>query len=382
MVTNKDTTMQETSDDPRGPVSATQAATATVLEYAPHLRTGPRLPLYRQPAISWQVAPTCDPAFAAYLKAIWSRLDLSDRTQFSEAEALCLRYLRMHGLVKLYRAGMTPRSRRAPFDWHEPHINRLGFDLTTILGDALLQLMTPADRAHWFPWHGYCFGQGHDRHAFTLHADSLQVVPSFLGQPLYVAPQRPPLVGHRVKRPVGFTAHAIERMQDRRTPHQVVHSASSLYDTFAMVAYSGHMQPAQLYGWQPAVALFDRATPGFFVHRYVEELLGDTPPDPPYLYRMGYGPLEREGDVWCVKTLLVSGYAGTPEYWALECASFAPGVKEQMQKACEQLTTTQLFATRDFSLLKWFHTHGIPQVIPEPAGAYRFPGLGERKERA
>ena len=43
------------------------------------------------------------PAFATFVRAIWSQLDLRNPAQFSEAESLLLRYHRMHGLRKLHR---------------------------------------------------------------------------------------------------------------------------------------------------------------------------------------------------------------------------------------------------------------------------------------
>ena len=148
-----------------------QEAAALVLAYAPLLRQTPRLPTYTQPAITWGLTPACAPAFAAHLRATWHRLDLRDPTQFSEAEALLFRYLRMHGLVKLYRVALPAHARAAPAAWHEQQIQHLVLRLGTILGEKLLALMSPADRAQWLPWHSFDFYPGRTLHTLTLHAD-------------------------------------------------------------------------------------------------------------------------------------------------------------------------------------------------------------------
>ena len=103
-------------------VSSTQAAAAVVLEYAPLLRQVPRLPTYTQPHVTWDIAPTCDPAFASAMRAVWAPLSLHDPAQFSEAEALLFRYQRMHGLPKLHRLRLDALHRHAPAAWHQREV--------------------------------------------------------------------------------------------------------------------------------------------------------------------------------------------------------------------------------------------------------------------
>lgn len=361
------------SDPTEHTLTAAQVAAAMVLAYAPLLRQTPRLPTYAQPAITWDCTPTCAPAFAAHLRATWQRLDLRDPAQFSEAEALLFRYLRMHGLLKLYRVALPAHARAAPGAWHEQPLRELVFCLGTILGEKLLAVMTPAERAQWLPWHSFDFYPGRTPHDLTLYGDSLTVLPSSTGQPIYTASTPPTVLAQGVRRPLAFTAHAIERMRDRRIPAATTQSHNSLVDLFAFVQRNHYVEPATLYGTHPAVALFDVCAPGFFTQRYVEELVGPGPHPQRYLYRFGYCPLVPEGDVWLAKTLLVPGFIGTPEYGRLRQASLAPGVKERLLQACEALSLTQLIDTNDFGLIRWFHTHGMPQVIPEPPGAYASP---------
>jgi hypothetical protein len=357
-------------DTPDENVTAAQSAAAMVLRYAPLLRKAIRLPTYPHPAITWKPTPHCDPAFVAMLRVTWDRLDLRDTAQFSEAEALLFRYHRMHGLRKLYQLGWPPLARHAPNDWHTTQVQYLFFCLSTLLGDKLLALMPPAAREQWFPWHSFDFVPGSTLHTLTLHCDSLGVTTSSTSQPMYYAPRRPTILVQGVRRPVAFTPHAIQRMQERRIATVARHSHSSLHDLFAFVAYNHHFEVTTLYGTQPAVALFDVCMPATFVYRYVEELLGPVSSEQSYLYRFGYCPLVQDGEFWLAKTLLVPGFIGTPEYGVLRQASLDPGVKERLLAACEEQTYSQLIETGDFRLIRWFHTHGIPQVIPEPAGSY------------
>src|SRR5262249_32480104 len=49
-----------------------------VQHYAPRLRGGPPLPTYKHPAIPWETPPACVPDFAALIRTVWARLDLTD----------------------------------------------------------------------------------------------------------------------------------------------------------------------------------------------------------------------------------------------------------------------------------------------------------------
>jgi hypothetical protein len=83
-----------------------------------------------------------------------------------------------------------------------------------------------------------------------------------------------------------------------------------------------------------------------------------------YAYRFGYCPVTLAGDFFLATTLLVPGQRGTPEYGVVLHTSFDPGVQEQMLARCDRHSYTMLTTTQDFALLRWFHAHGVPQVIP------------------
>ena len=100
------------------------------------------------------------------------------------------------------------------------------------------------------------------------------------------------------------------------------------------------------------------------------ELVGPDAAPLHYAYRLGYCPLVREGAYWLAKTFLMPGFIGTPEYQALYHTSLESHVKAHMLAVCETLSQTRLATTDDWSLLRWFHTHGVPQVIPAPKDLY------------
>jgi hypothetical protein len=108
---------------------------------------------------------------------------------------------------------------------------------------------------------------------------------------------------------------------------------------------------------------FDTCTRRHFSAQYAHQILQNVDPHTKYGYRVGYCPVVEEGDFFLAKTLLVPGYVGTPEYGLLLKASFEKGVKEAMLARCEHHSYNTTCATQDFSLLRWFHTHGVPQVI-------------------
>jgi len=85
--------------------SASEFAQAMVQFYAP-LTMGSMLPSYKQPDITLKIAPSCHPDFAALMKSLCAKLDLTDRTQFSDEECRLFRYHRLNGLTKLYKKAL------------------------------------------------------------------------------------------------------------------------------------------------------------------------------------------------------------------------------------------------------------------------------------
>ena len=305
------------------------------------------------------------------MRAAWARVDLRNRQQFSEAEALVFRYMRMHGYGKLYRLGLSAAARLHPEEWHVQQGRHLVQCLGTILGDTLLRVLTPAEQARWRPFH--CFFLGPSREGRALHCacDSLCVVEVGDQQRAYYSALRPTVLLQGRRRPIAFTAHALARLQARCVV--AVDSYDSWYDQFSMANHLNYVEPAAVYPDQPAFALFDVCTPGHLTEHYVQAVLGPQPTPQRYAYRAGYCPTVQAAGFHVAKTLLVPGFIGTPEYTALLRASLDAGVKQRMLAQCEELSAERLAHTRDVSLVRWFHQHGIPQVMPEPPDLFVYP---------
>jgi hypothetical protein len=71
--------------------------------------------------------------------------------------------------------------------------------------------------------------------------------------------------------------------------------------------------------------------------------------------------------------MLMPGMRGTPEAAVLSRSSLPPAVKEAMRQQVGGLTYKRLIETEDFSVLKWFHYNGVPQVVPLTGDVIRKP---------
>ena len=106
--------------------------------YAPLTLGCVRLPLYTKPEMTLKLDASCHPDFAALMKSVCAKVDLTDRTQFSDEECRLFRYHRMHGLHKLYRKGLTGYDfLLSPMHRQERFI-MLVYSLLNLLGEKLL----------------------------------------------------------------------------------------------------------------------------------------------------------------------------------------------------------------------------------------------------
>jgi hypothetical protein len=351
-------------------ITASESSAAMVAHYAPCLRGGVPLPNYQQPAVTWTTTPACDPAFAACMRATWARLDLRDRTLFSEDESLVLRYHRMHGVCTLYTKGLSGVDRLRSRDDRDSRSILFQNDLANLLGDKLFTLLGPAQVARWFPYHDVSVRHRHPGTAWTLQCDSLQTHTTAEGQTLYHAAAAPTALLRGQRRVVAFSAHAIARMTDRLVWGPTRAAYANLGDVFTFLNATRYFEPTRLHPQQDALALYNTCVEHWSSYQYVAKVLEQADPQTRYAYRMGYCPVVVAGDCWLATTTLAPGHAGTPEYGALLKASLAPGVKERLLAQCQTLSYTQTLSTQDFSLLRWFHRHGVPQVIPCPPGLF------------
>jgi hypothetical protein len=314
--------------------------------------------VYKQPALAVEAMPACRPEFVAQMRALCAQVDLTNRTYVSEDVAHLLRYHRMYGVGQLYKRGLTGVDLWGSPTQHEKWFLELGYHLTVLIGGLLLALLGPDAYAAWFPWNNFTVALDGDR-GFRIHCTSLEHHVSAEGRPFYAAANAPTITLRGRTRRVAFAPHALERVADRAV---ATRSYASLGDVFGLIDSSQYYEPVLLHPRQDAFALFEECREPFVSAVYAEQILGTLDPAQAYVYRVGYCPVVEEGTFFVAKTVLVPGYSGTPEYQVLRTASLAPGVKERLLERCTQHSYAMLCSTRDFDLLRWFHTHGVPQV--------------------
>jgi hypothetical protein len=342
-------------------ISAYDLAQKTVQAYAPLIK-GSRLTSYRQPEITVQSAASCHPDFAALIKALCAKLDLNDRTQFSDEECQVFRYHRFYGMQKLYQKSLSGQQLLLAETHHNHNGSMLYGLMAMLLGEKVLSLLDQDQYDTWFPWNDFQYVSGKSDRQFAFRCVSLprHVTPD--GRSLYYYSAKRHTVTIRGKtRIVAFAPHAIQRIAERIV--SAPRSYADLGDIFAFVNHCQYFEPALLYPQQDAFSFFDICAPGYFSAEYARHILDHLNPQTKYAYRVGYCPVVEEGAFFLAKTVLLPGYNGTPEYGVLRKASLASGMKERMLECCERHSYATTLATQDFSLLRWFHTHGVPQVI-------------------
>jgi hypothetical protein len=93
-------------------------------------------------------------------------------------------------------------------------------------------------------------------------------------------------------------------------------------------------------------------------------------------YRVGYCPVSFHSDLALATTLLFPGMnrqKGTPEGRLIERSGLPTGEIDCMKAHVEsQLSMKALANSGDFSLVKWFHDHGVPQVVPIDKDVFKY----------
>jgi hypothetical protein len=164
---------------------------------------------------------------------------------------------------------------------------------------------------------------------------------------------------------VGFSKHALDKTCERLDPSWWTYAG--LGDVFAFFDQCIYFERAKLFPDQLAFTFFDFCPKGFWRWQYVEQILGDSKDfdgnRSDYYFRVGYCPAGIEDDFIVAITLLFPGFTKTPEFGKLLQASLPFSQRRQMIDLAKQQTAAYLMESNDFSLLKWFHCHGVEQVV-------------------
>jgi len=167
---------------------------------------------------------------------------------------------------------------------------------------------------------------------------------------------------------VGFSKEAIKRVCERIVPYPYWMTYGGLGDVYAYLEHCQYFEPCTLGDGGVAFTFFDLCDDRrSWNYSYVENVLGVGNLEPrkgkPY-YRVGYCPVVFEREFAKAKTLLLPGYAKTPECEALDKSALPPEEKARLRSmATNSEVAAHLMKMNDLSAIKWFHENAVPQVI-------------------
>ena len=301
-----------------------------------------------------------DPDFVQVVKKAVATIDLEDSSVFPPWQTELYRMLKQQG-----GGAVRDAFRWLKLECHETgdprgRIAELQFQFT--LGQAVLDRIPEAKREHYLPINDVMFVPKWD-YIHVIFRSLMRA--SGPGGTIYYSRRKPMLTIGGQSKIVAFSIHAIQQACKRLKPRYKV-SYAALGDIFSFFDQCRYFEQCELYGGQLAFTFYDECTEGFVQYRYVPDVLGEENLDPmagkPH-YRVGYCPAVIEGKFIKAKTLLFPGYASTPEYDAIMRSGLPWDERRQLIEKAKDLTADTLYKSLDFSLIKWFHDHGVPQVV-------------------
>jgi hypothetical protein len=301
-----------------------------------------------------------DPEFVELVKQAVAQIDFADRSVFQAWEAEVFRIIKQGG----WKAGsarmneIIADAKERGFEGAElgevcfaVHLGQVVFDL---IGETELAKHLPVNDVAFY------FGGGDVVGRF----DSLLRAKGS-GGTVYYSRKRPTLEIDGEKKIVAFSKHAIDRTCDRIKPDRKSYAA--VCDVFCFLNYCVYFERCDLDGGQIGFTFYDMCGKApFWQAHYVTDVLGQENVDPAKgecCYRVGYCPAIIEGGFIKAKTLLLPGFAKTPEYGAILRSSLNRREKQEMIEKAKHLDAGGLWKSNDFSVIKWFHDNGVPQVV-------------------
>lgn len=292
----------------------------------------------------------------AFVDLIWRairRIDFRDRSLFQPAETSFLRLAKKKPAEVL--SALVNGSKVA-----DPLCIHLG----SFVGQAVFRTIPAKQLRQWIPFHDVQFLIVGTEIVVTFR--SLEQAKGPDGT-VYFSRHRPTLEIDGQKKVIGWSRHAIERTCERLAPRW--DSYLGLGDVFAFFDKCRHFERADLHRGQLGFTFYDVCAQGFFTELFAREVLGEPNGKTSY-YRVGYCPAVVEGQFVKATTLLYPGFAGTPEYGAILNARLPRDEEKRLIDQARQQSREYLERTGDFSLVKWFHDQGVPQVIETEKAFY------------
>lgn len=291
-----------------------------------------------------------------FVDLIWRairRIDFRDRTLFRPAETAFLRMAKKKPAEIM--AALVNGSKIA---------DPLALYFCTFIGQTIFNMIPAQQLRQWIPFHDVQFlVVGRE---IVVDFRSLEQAKG-PGGTIYFSKDRPTLEIDGQKKVIGWSRHAIERTCERLAPRW--DSYLGLGDVFAFFDKCRHFERADLHGGQLGFTFFDVCAEGFFTGLFARKVLGEPNGRQSY-YRVGYCPAVVEGQFVKATTLLYPGFVGTPEYGAILNSRLGRDDKQRLIEKARQQSREYLEKTGDFSLVRWFHNQGVPQVVQTDKAIY------------
>jgi hypothetical protein len=164
---------------------------------------------------------------------------------------------------------------------------------------------------------------------------------------------------------VAFSQHALEQICDRTVDDWRTYGGHG--DAFAFFENCVYFEDCTAERGEPSFVVYNSCAPHFASWNYVTQVLGNSVPGRRYYYRVGYCPVSLHGRFAKAITLLVPGMRkqkGTPEAKLIEQSNLLSADIASLQARFErQKSMKELEEGGDYSLVKWFHQNGVPQVV-------------------
>jgi len=296
-----------------------------------------------------------DPHFVELIHKAARSIDLRDRTLFHPAETEIYRMIKRHGHA--FTADLLE-------ELDGNLVAQTAFVLK--LGTVIFSRIPPDKLCRYIPYNDVQALVGGRK--VCLKFRSLRRQPSS-GGTIYFSRRRPTIDIDGESKIVGFSRHAIERICQRIVPRWQTYAG--LGEAFAFFDQCIQFDRCDLHGGRLAFTFYAQCAKGFASEFYVDEVLGCSIDDARFFYhRVGYCPAVIEGDFIKAITLFPPGYRGTPEYGSILQAEINRAEKDSLIQEAAFINTDRIKLTGDFHLIKWFHDHGVPQVIESDTPFY------------
>ena len=243
----------------------------------------------------------------------------------------------------------------------------IAFVLSCKIGQTVFDMIGDEELKKWIPFHDIQFLLTGTRVMVLFRA--LMTEHGKWGT-TYYSRHKPTIEVDGKKYLVGFSRHAIERICERIEPNWVDYA--DLGSAFSIFDECVYFERSDFFDGQLAFTFYAPCMDGFFSGSYVEHILLEAAEKNHY-YRIGYCPFKLDNGFARAMTLLVPGQRPTPEYGLMMQSGLPQKEIEEMRLLAKKMNKEYLRETFDFSLLKWFHDRGIPQVITSSKELYKSP---------